>query len=172
MIFGMGFYIQLNERGCKGSLKGSGVANHRQQTALLSSESTKCEKVELYARKACLIMWPDCYLRDDSFEAFKYGTLSSRYLILDSEEILTIFQKARLPDLDIVTKRSQLSFSEFFRNSQTKTTYSTLHTTKQKLSANHGLGFTPKSRLHVLFGPQYRLGSSYGFNFVRRQLHG
>lgn len=80
--------------------------------------------------------------------------------------------KARLPDLDIVTKRSQLSFSEFFRNSQTKTTYSTLHTTKQKLSANHGLGFTPKSRLHVLFGPQYRLGSSYGFNFVRRQLHG
>lgn len=38
MIFGMGSYIRLNQRESKGSLEGSGVANHRQQMALPSSE--------------------------------------------------------------------------------------------------------------------------------------
>ncbi|KAM6478857.1 hypothetical protein HDV62DRAFT_177011 [Trichoderma sp. SZMC 28011] len=44
MNFGIGSCIRLNERECKGSLEDSGVANHRQQMALNSSEPKNSAK--------------------------------------------------------------------------------------------------------------------------------
>ncbi|OPB36871.1 hypothetical protein A0O28_0059510 [Trichoderma guizhouense] len=71
MIFGMGSSIRLGKRHYNSSLEGSGVANHRRQIALPSNQLIMRKLSRLLGNIASVI-WSDCYLPNDSFEAFKY----------------------------------------------------------------------------------------------------